>query len=212
MSKHFKVFVQGLVIVSPLLLTIYVTVKFATWLYTSVGTGLAKMLRVEDTEALPLLMPILGILALIGVIYMIGVMARLWLFQKLLGYGEALLDRIPLVKSLYSSVRDLLQFLSGTDTESKGVPARIRLMGDKVHLLGLITQKHPETVMGEGERGRVAVYLPMSYQIGGFTLFIDPEDVEELEGMSVEDVLKLSMTAGVGSTGHSQAGEAPSAP
>ncbi|MDP6107780.1 MAG: DUF502 domain-containing protein, partial [Candidatus Brocadiia bacterium] len=117
-----------------------------------------------------------------------------------------------LVKSLYSSVRDLLQFLSGTDTESKGVPARIRLMGDKVHLLGLITQKHPETVMGEGERGRVAVYLPMSYQIGGFTLFIDPEDVEELEGMSVEDVLKLSMTAGVGSTGHSQAGEAPSAP
>jgi len=90
-----------------------------------------------------------------------------------------------------------MQFVGGDQT-SHGVPARIKLMNGEVHLLGIITQKQPESLIGEGEQDRVAIYLPMSLQIGGFTFYVPSEMVEEIPDMSVETVMKLSMTAGVG--------------
>jgi uncharacterized membrane protein len=44
----------------------------------------------------------------------------------------------------------------------------------------------------------VPVYLPMSFQIGGFTLYVPRETVREIDGMTVEELLKVAMTAGVG--------------
>ena len=190
MSKQFKIFLQGLVITAPIILTVYVCVRFITWLEFTTRAGVERL-------GLPAI-PGLGVAIVLVGIYLIGLTARTWVVRTVLGMGEVILDRIPLVKSLYSAVRDLLQFLSGADEKTRGIPARLKLLDGKVDMLALITQKQPETFMGEAERGRVAVYLPMSYQIGGFTLFVRPEDVEEIEQMTVEDVLKLSMTAGVG--------------
>ena len=193
MSRIFRTFVQGLVITAPIILTVYVVVKTVCWLEWSMRGAL-------EAVGLQVLAPGLGVATALAGIYVVGLLATTWVFRKLIQLSEATLDRIPLVKSLYSAVKDLLSFLSGTDAETRGVPARLRLLDGKVHMLALVTQKNPETFMGEGDRGRVAVYLPMSYQIGGFTVFVRPEDVEEISEMSVEDVLKLSMTAGVGST------------
>jgi uncharacterized membrane protein len=106
-------------------------------------------------------------------------------------------EQIPLVKTLYSGIKDLLQFLSGADSKSRGIPARLKLLDGKINMLVLITQKQPETYLGEAGRGRVAVYVPMSYQLGGYTLYVNSEDVEELKDMRVEDLVRLSMTAGV---------------
>jgi len=193
MKSVFKTFLQGLVITAPALLTIYVCVKAALWLDSTMGAALEKL-------GLP---PVhgLGVVVALGGVYAVGVLAQTWLFQALIRLAEAILARIPLVKSLYSAVKDLLQFLSGTDAQTRGVPVRLKLVDGKVDMMGLVTQKNPERFMGDGLEGRVAVYLPMSYQIGGFTVFVPHEHVEEISEMTVEDVLKLSMTAGVGSTG-----------
>ena len=196
MGKQFKIFLQGLVIITPIIFTVYVCVAFALWLDRTTTAGLIA-LHLEPRRGL-------GVVITLAAIYLVGLLARTWIFRGVIGLGEAILDRIPGVKSLYSAVKDLLQFLSGADETTKGVPARLKLMDGKVDMLALITQKQPETFMGESERGRVAVYLPMSYQIGGFTVFVRPEDVEEIAGMTVEDVLKLSMTAGVGATGRAK--------
>ena len=102
---------------------------------------------------------------------------------------------MPLVKSLYSAVKDLMQFVGTGDKASLGRAARLTFLDGKVHMLGIITQRHPEEQVDERERGRVAVYLPMSLQIGGFTVYVPEESVEEIEGMSVESVMKLTMTA-----------------
>ena len=209
MSKHFKIFLQGLVVTAPIIFTVYVCVAFALWLDGVTTAILQKAFALwldsvtiaQMEEEFPFFPHGLGVIIALAAIYFVGLVSRTWIVRGIIGLGEAILDRIPGVKSLYSAVKNLLQFLSGTDEKTKGVPARLKLMDGKVDMLALITQKQPETFMGEPERGRVAVYLPMSYQIGGFTLFVKPEQVEELEGMTVEDVLKLSMTAGVGSAG-----------
>jgi uncharacterized membrane protein len=147
----------------------------------------------------------------IAVLFLTGMLARVWLFRKLVALGESIIDRIPLIKSLYGAMKDLLQFLGGLDETSRGVPVRIELFDGRVHMMGLLTQRQPESFMGESSKGRVAVYLPMSYQIGGFTVFVERERIEEIEGMTVEDVMKLSMTAGVGSASRGS-GPAPAGP
>jgi uncharacterized membrane protein len=128
---------------------------------------------------------------------MIGLLAKSWLFGWLINLGEQMVERIPLVKSLYSAVRDLLQFLGGTREESRGRPAVLKSADGEIVLLGLITQTKPQKFLPDDEE-RIAVYLPMSYQIGGFTFYVPPDRVQEIEGITVEDLLKLSMTAGVG--------------
>ena len=68
-------------------------------------------------------------------------------------------------------------------------------------LLGLITQEQPGKFLPD-DRDRIAVYLPMSYQIGGYTLFLPRDRVQEMPDMSVEDLMKLTLTAGIGTAAH----------
>ncbi len=194
MRSSFKTFIQGLVVVAPAIITVYVCSKSVIWLDQTMRAGLTP---------LGIDIPGIGVLAALVGIYLVGLLTKHWIFRSLIQLGESIVDRIPLVKSLYSAIRDLLQFLGGTDSSKKGRPARIHLLDGRVHMLGLITQKTPENFMGESETRRIAVYLPMSYQIGGFTVYLPEDQVEELSDLTVEDVLKLSMTAGVGnSSGH----------
>lgn len=189
MRSAFKTFVQGLVVIAPAVITVYICAHSIIWLDNTVHTWLSP-LGVE--------IPGIGVLVAFVGIYLVGLLTKNWIFRSLIRMGESIVDRIPLVKSFYSAIKDLLQFLGGTDASKKGRPARVHLLDGRVHMLGLITQKNPENFMGEAERGRTAVYLPMSYQIGGFTVYVPEEQVQEISDLTVEDVLKLSMTAGVG--------------
>ncbi len=196
-----KTFLNGLVIVAPVLITLYVVAAALWGLDKVIRRGLAHIAIWPDwlmVGPAGEMRPIPGIGIIVGVvgIYMVGLLARSWLFGKLISLGEGLVERVPLVKSLYSAVRDLLQFLGGT-AESRGQPAAIRDADGTVMMLGLITQKRPQKFLPT-DTDRIAVYLPMSYQLGGYTVYVPPGRVEPMEEMSVEDLMKLAMTAGVG--------------
>ncbi|MHC4591146.1 MAG: DUF502 domain-containing protein [Planctomycetota bacterium] len=191
LRKHGAILLEGFVIVAPIILTVYVVGASIWWLDRTARLGLTKLGWEEP-------LPGFGVLVGLAAIYAVGLLAHSWLLGGVIGLGERLVERIPLVKSLYSAVRDLLQFLGGTKAESRGKPAIVKLEDGKVVMLGLITQEQPQQFLpGDGQR--VAVYLPMSYQIGGYTVFVPRSAVEEIEGLSVEDLMKLTLTAGVGS-------------
>ncbi|MHC5033523.1 MAG: DUF502 domain-containing protein [Planctomycetota bacterium] len=191
LRKHGAILLEGFIIVAPIILTLYVVGASIWWLDRTARLGLTKLGWEEP-------LPGFGVLVGLAAIYAVGLLARSWLFGGIIGLGERLVERIPLVKSLYSAVRDLLQFLGGTKEEGRGKPAVVRSEDGKVLMLGLITQEQPEQFL-PGDEDRVAVYLPMSYQLGGYTVFVPHSAVEEIEGLSVEDLMKLTLTAGVGS-------------
>ena len=190
-KKHLTIFLQGVALITPALLTAYICYK-AIW-------GLDKAVRSLLEKVIAVSVPGIGVVIALVAIYMVGLLTRNWLFQKLVGLGEAIVNRIPFVKSIYSAIRDMLQLVGGGQAASRGTAARVKLLDGKVHLLGIVTQKSPELLIDEAEKGRVGVYLPMSLQIGGFTVYVPAESVEELPDMDVETVMKLSMTAGVSS-------------
>ncbi|MGD2175643.1 MAG: DUF502 domain-containing protein [Candidatus Brocadiaceae bacterium] len=188
--KHAKVFLNGLIVVAPVGITLYAVGAGLWWLDKTVRAGLEEVLHRS--------FPGLGVLVGMGGIYVAGLLARTWLLRWPLRLAESAVEHIPLVKSLYSAIKDLLQFLGGTEAESRGKPCVLKSDDERVRLLGLVTQRSPGKFLAEDDEERIAVYLPMSYQIGGFTFYVPPENVREIEGMSVEELLKLCMTAGVG--------------
>jgi len=211
MKKHGTILLNGFVVVAPVLITVYVVVAALLGLDRLVRAALKPIWLGPLTKLSERLgwegpLPGIGIIVGVAAIYAIGLLARSWLFGGLIRLGEKIVDRIPLVKSVYSAVRDLLQFLGGGKEEERGKPAIVASEDGKVQLLGLITQEQPEKFL-PGAEGRVAVYLPMSYQLGGYTVFMNRDAVQEIEGLTVEDLLKLSLTAGVGG-GKPDAGEA----
>ena len=189
MKKHGAILLNGFVVVAPVLITLYVVYNVLAGLDALVRRGLPPVWA----DAFPGI----GVVVAVAAIYVVGLLARSWLFGWLIGAGERIVDRIPLVKSLYSAIRDLLQFLGGAKEEDRGRPALVKSPDGKLMVLGLITQEQPETFL-PGTQDRVAVYLPMSYQIGGYTVFVPREAVQEIEGLSVEDLMKLTLTTGVG--------------
>ena len=190
-SRRFiSTFLQGIAVVVPVGVTIYVCSYAMWWLDDTVRTYLERVVHVG--------VPGIGVVVGLSTIYFIGLLTRSILLRKVGRLGEAVVERIPLVKSLYGALKDMMMFVGGGETAARGVPARLNLMDGRIHMLGIVTQKQPQEQLGDAEQGRVAVYLPMSLQIGGFTVYVPEENVEYLEDMSVETAMKLSMTAGVG--------------
>jgi uncharacterized membrane protein len=109
---------------------------------------------------------------------------------------EIVLERVPLVKTVYTSVRDMLRFFSG-DEGSIGKVVLYRIPGQDIRLLAILTNEHPIGLpVGEAE-GMVSIWLPMSYQLGGYMLYVPATSVTPVD-MSVEEVMKLAATAEVG--------------
>ncbi len=190
LKKHGKIFLNGVIVLAPVIVTVWIVGQTILWLDSSI---LALL------QALGWERPVRGIGVLVGAggIYLVGLLARTWLLRWPVRLAESLVEHIPLVKSLYSSIKDLLQFLGGAETKSRGKPCIISTDDERVAMLGLVTQEQPEDSLA-GQMDRVAVYLPMSYQIGGYTVYLPREAVKELEDKSVEELMKLCLTAGIG--------------
>jgi len=194
MKKQLRIFLSGIMVVVPLAITAYVIWSVGAWV-DDLGT---RILRVFGSKSE---VPIgVGAALLLGAIYLIGLMTHFWIFRALFGWMERLLVRLPGVRTIYESVRDLMKLFGG-DTRKMGRAVLCRIPGTDITALGILTNDRPRAVEGAGEP-RVAVFLPFSYMLGGPTVLVPPKHVQEIN-LSVDQVLKLCTTAHVG--GESQA-------
>ncbi len=187
-----RIFLAGLATLLPMVITVWLVV----WLAISAERGLGEVIRVVLPEDWYL--PGMGLIAAIGLVFAVGLLARNVLLRRLFALGEAIFNRIPLVKTLYGAIRDLVQFVAkGGRGQFNRVVMVSPFGSDEVELVGFVTREDfdglPE---GIGREGRVAVYLPMSYQIGGYTLYIPTDRIRPID-MSMEDAMRFAVTAGM---------------
>lgn len=190
-----KIFLTGIFTVLPILATLYLVV----WLFAAVESFLGKQLK--------LLIPDdyyragMGLLAALVLIFVIGLLMRAWLFRQLVKLGEDLLLRIPLVKVVYKALKDLFGLFSDDQNREALQVVSVRFPGTGMRLLGFITRSDfSDLPAGVGSEGEVAVYLPMSYQVGGYTVMIPRSQVTPVE-MSREDAMRFVLTAGLKTEG-----------
>lgn len=184
-----KIFLTGLLTVLPIIVTIYFTVWMLTILERFFGKQVLFLIPDEWYRTG------MGLLVAVVVVFAMGLLMHAIVFRRLFGWMEWLMLEIPLVRSVYSAMRDLLGMFAEHKDEAMQVVA-VTLPGN-VRLLGFITRTDftdlPQGLAGQDE---VAVYLPMSYQLGGYTVMVPKSTLTPVD-MSREDAMKFILTAGL---------------
>lgn len=182
-----QLFLRGLFAVLPLAVTLAVLY----WLAASAEATLGALLR----WILPPGWYFKGLGIIAGVLFILamGTLVNAYLFQGVVALTERLLNRIPLVKTIYNSTRDIARFADSSKSR-QGMQRTVTVqVADDVRLLGFITK---DSVTLGDRKDLIAVYLPMSYQIGGYTLLLPEDRVEKID-MSVQDAMRFILSAGV---------------
>ena len=183
-----KTLLTGFITLVPVVLTVY----FLYWLAVSseelLGTALRWMLPQASY------FPGLGMIAGLVVMFSVGVLMKAILIRRLFNFGEQILYRLPLFKTVYRAMRDLFDFFS---PKEEGLGQVVAVTYNGVEMIGFITQtdqqRLPESFR---DQDKALVYLPMSYMVGGFTLFIPREHIRPVK-MSMEEAMRFAMTAGI---------------
>ena len=184
-----RVLLKGLVAILPIGLTIYVVY----WLGVTTETLLSGPLK----WLLPpgVYRPGMGLVAGFLLLFVVGLLVNAYLVRRLLGLGESLLLRVPVVKTVYASIRDLTALVNTKDRK-RDLERVVMVRFGPGRVIGFVTQDNA-TLPGFDSGGElVAVYLPMSYQIGGYTVYL-PRDQVEATDLSVEQAMRIVITGGL---------------
>ncbi len=169
-------FVRGLVVTTPVAVTAYVT----WWV---LGT-------VDGWLGIPV--PGVGFVVTLGIITLVGFAASTVITRSMVGALESLFGRLPFVRLLYNSTRDLLNAFVG-EQKRFDQPVVIAVTDD-VRVLGFVTQ---EALTGlPGTTGTVAVYCPQSYNFAGQLLLVPASRVAPITS-AASDVLAFIVSGGV---------------
>ena len=182
--------VKGLAAILPLAICIYLLY----WLFTATeNLASAAYLAIFPER---FYFTGLGILLAILILLAAGLLVQTFLVQWILNIGERIINRIPLVKSVYTSIRDFMQFVSSSAASDADKVVAITLP-DGSKMIGLVTSETLAEEFFEGEDAkRLGVFLPMSYNLGGYTIYVKRDQLEVLD-IGVEDALRIVLTGGV---------------
>jgi len=186
-----RTFLTGLAAILP----IAITLALLWWLGTTAEALFGGLLQ----RLLPefLYFPGLGLIIGLGLIFAIGVLLRAYVVQGLFAWLEGWVQRIPVVKTIYGTVRDVMNLFSGDLERQFGEAVLVTFPGTEYRLIGFVTREDFQGLPDNlGTEGTIAVYLPMSYQIGGYTMMMPRTRVEPLK-LSLEDAMRYTLTAGV---------------
>ncbi|MDO8962237.1 MAG: DUF502 domain-containing protein [Methylophilus sp.] len=188
MKKLYQYFFRGLITALPLGLTIYFFYIFLVWA-EQFSMWLIRPFIQE------FYLPGMGIgLGLFGIV-LLGYLVSHRHIYKLLSFIEVPFTNIPVVKSIYSSLKSFADYFAPHKENTTQQAVILTMPGHGLEIVGLITRKDTKGLPdGFMEGDRVAVYLPMGYNIGGYTVFVPREWLKPID-MSIEDVMRASLFA-----------------
>ncbi|MBX9448519.1 MAG: DUF502 domain-containing protein [Taibaiella sp.] len=177
-----KNFLQGLVLLGPLTVTAYCVYA----VFTNIDKAIPALSKIS---------PGVGFITIIGFITLVGFIGdRFFLTRWLISGFDAILEKIPGIKFIYTSTKDIISSFVG-DKKKFNHPVWVKTQSQPdVWRIGFLTQpamslKHVE--------GKVAVYLPHSYAISGWVIITDMANVIHIKDMTSSQAMKFAVSGGV---------------
>ena len=178
MKKFINYFLQGLLYIVPITVTLYVVY----WTFQKID------------GILPFQFPGLGLIVIILLITLIGFVGSAIITSPINSFFQRLLKRAPLLQTIYSSVKDLMSTFVG---KKKGfnTPVLIKLYENStIERIGFITN---EDLSSLGiKKGKILVYLPHSYAFSGQLFVVERSYIKPIDASSAE-IMKLIVSGGV---------------
>jgi uncharacterized membrane protein len=189
-----RTFFTGLITILPIVLTLYLLY----WLVVSAETVLGDAIRLLLPE--DLYWPGMGTIAGLLVVFLVGVLMHAYVVQRLFAWAEEVLYHVPVIKTVYRSIRDFFDYFSPARKDEFQQVVAVSIGETGMQVIGFVTQAVPEH-LPEDFRGddSVLVYVPLSYMIGGYAVLMPRSAVRPLD-MSMEEAMRFTLTAGVTGT------------
>ena len=184
-----SIFFRGLITLLPLALTIYI-------LYSAIvilDNFLGHFLR----EILPTYIPGLGLLTIVAIAFFVGLLLNNLVIGRFVALIEKRILDVPLIRAVYSPLKDLMNLFSRKDNKGLRQVVFVKIGSGEMLMMGLITRENFEDLpIKDMLEDRVAVYLPFSYGLGGYTLLVPRKNLVPVD-IPIEKAMSLSITGWV---------------
>lgn len=193
MKRTLQYLFKGLAILLP----IVVTFALLQWLLVTIESWLKPIWTTLLSESS--YFPGLAFISFLAIALLIGFSSRWNFIDSLWQLPGKLMNRLPLLRSLYGTINDVFEMMSGKNFAEESV-VLVTLPGSNLRLIGIVTKKSGikgdrlSELMNEDQ---VAVFLPMSYNVGGYMVIVPGDCVESLT-MKPADALQLTISGGLG--------------
>lgn len=198
-SSHFirRTFLAGLLILLPLFIT-YVLITFLFDIFTGVGaplvTGLLRLLGANGL-AYPLL-PAVNLLLSLAVIFVLGIVGTNILGRRLLAGFESLLLRLPLVRTIYSSAKQVVETFQGPGRSFQRV-VLVEYPRKGAWTLGLVATERRDSLGLFPSDNVLTVFIPTTPNpTSGYLVIVSPDDVKDID-FSIEEAFKFIVSGGI---------------
>lgn len=195
LRKAFQYFLQGLIILAPIAITIYAVSSLFTFvdsILPNIVDGIAPNL-LRDTQGNRIKIPGAGSILVILIVIGVGYISSSFIVSRLVDLFDKILERTPGIKIIYSTLKDFFEAFAGNKRKFDR-SVLVSIEANDVWRVGFITQ---EEVKQFGLNEYVAVYIPQSYAFAGHLYFVKKDRIRLLTDISSADAMKFAISGGV---------------
>ena len=188
-SKLFQYFLQGVLIIAPITITIYTIY----WVVSSID-NLIPIFYTKSADGRFVVQNYgLGFLIIILAICLIGYLSSFFIKLKMFSLFEAMMAKTPGIRFIYTTVKDFFEAFAG-EKKKFNKPVLANIDDNDVWRVGFITQ---EEVKDFHFIDYVAVYIPASYSIAGNVYLLPRNRVKPITNINATDAMKFAISGGV---------------
>tara|TARA_R110002124_G_scaffold138705_1_gene302565 strand:+ start:1365 stop:2096 length:732 start_codon:yes stop_codon:yes gene_type:complete len=195
MARLRNYFFTGLVVAAPIGLTVYIT----SWFVELVDTWFVPLIPApfRPTAVMPFDIPGLGLIIAVLLLTLLGAFTANFFGRAILTFAERLVDRMPVVRSIYGAIKQIFETVISQSTTSFREVGLIEYPRNGIYTIVFVTSQTTARVGGPYGLDLISVFLPTTPNpTSGFLLYVPREDVRILD-MTIEEGAKLIISAGL---------------
>jgi uncharacterized membrane protein len=191
-----QIFFRGTLVLLPLFVSIYVLI----WLASGINGVFERILKVfNPTLELP---SGFGLFCGVAIIFIVGLTSEFFVTKWIRNIIQKIMARIPGIGTIFNALKNLADYLNPNNSATRGKTVVVHFPSkdsspNKFKVIGFMTQtslsKMPK---GINDDDLVSVFIPMSYQMGGFSIFVKRNQVEEID-LPFEKAMQGALTGWV---------------
>ena len=191
-----KIFLTGLAVITPIGLTLYILI-FIIDLMDTLLTIIPK--RYQPDTLLQFHIPGLGVIVTVMLIFICGLLTQSYLGNRLVTWAEILVDKIPIVRSIYQAIKSIADGMFKSTRQSFKKVVLVEFPRKGMYSVGFITGRPNEEIRAKmGKNGNyISVFLPTTPNPTTGFFIIVPEDELIYTDMLVEEAFTLIISGGI---------------
>lgn len=186
-------FIAGMLVTAPIAITLIITL----WFLNLIDSRVRDILSFQNDPYQNVTIPGLGIVIAIVFFIFVGWLTRNYLGQLLLRLSEYLLDKMPIVRTIYSAIKQIFETVMASKSQAFRDVVMLEYPRKGIYSLGFLTGKTTGEVEEKTHEDTINVFVPTTPNpTSGFLLFVPRKDVTFLD-MTVEEGIKMVVSAGI---------------